>query len=164
MRSLYFSKLGVDALRHGISIEDLQLAIGDRSHRVGELWLADLVLSLACARGSADAWSQLRTEHSWRLRDAYRSRCASDREGFILERFWHELRVDTESQSRAALGLNAYRGDRPLTIFLASRLVALLERERVGAWPILQALDSRKSVRTFRNSARIGLVTDSLAT
>lgn len=113
----------------------------------------DLVLVIGGVQHAPQAWSELRLQHTWRLREALNTWSPSRDGGLQIERFWTELQAATE---RGA-GLQAWDPRRPLSRWLADLLFGQVQqsRELMPTRPVARArafdsLDIVEEARTLR--------------
>lgn len=114
----------------------------------------DLVLVVGCTQHAPQAWSELRLQHSWRLREALNTWSPSRDGGLQIERFWCDLQTATE---RGETGIRAWDPRRPLSRWLADLLFGQVQhaRELVPAMHAApsrapETLDIAEEARTLR--------------
>jgi len=166
----YFAQLARSpvAARLGVSFETVerQLAQAHRAARKrwpvrdpGALRLADAALVCACLAGSADAWSALTSEHEHALIASAMWTLDEEQAVLLVRRLLAELREHAARPHSRALGLRAYRADRPLRDWLLERVagrVALLaptgRRRRAAAVerPLPRAAARRVGAAVYR--------------
>jgi len=114
----------------------------------------DLVLVIGCVQAAPQAWSELRLQHTWRLREALNTWSPSRDGGLQIERFWSDLESATE---RGEFGLQSWDPRRPLSRWLANLLFGQVQHTREtssarrGAHErALESLDIVEEARTLR--------------
>ncbi len=163
LRRAFFSDAGRFAASMGVSVDacvaHVRALQPDAGFSVFEAdtiraSVLDLVLVTGCVQHAPQAWSELRLQHSWRLREALNTWSPSRDGGLQIERFWSDLQAATE---RGELGLHAWDPRRPLSRWLADLLFGQVQHARelaptCRAAPVraLKSLDIVDEARTLR--------------
>jgi hypothetical protein len=159
LRRSFFSDAGRFAASMGVSVEAcvahvraLQPDCGFSPFEADTIRssVLDLVLVVGCAHDAPQAWSELRLQHTWRLREALNTWAPSRDAGLQIERFWIDLRAATTGGN----GLAGFDPRRPLSRWLADRLFGQVQHSRdlASARPCAPALalDKAGEGRTLR--------------
>jgi hypothetical protein len=159
LRRSFFSDAGRFAASMGVSVEAcvahvraLQPDCGFSPFEADTIRssVLDLVLVVGCAHDAPQAWSELRLQHTWRLREALNTWAPSRDAGLQIERFWIDLRAATSGGN----GLAGFDPRRPLSRWLADRLFGQVQHSRdlASARPCAPALalDKAGEGRTLR--------------
>jgi len=163
LRQAFFSEAGRFAASMGVSIDacvsHVRALQPDAGFSVFEAdtiraSVLDLVLVAGCVHHAPQAWSELRLQHTWRLREALNTWSPSRDGGLQIERFWSDLKAATD---RCEFGLQSWDPRRPLSRWLADLLFGQVQhaRELVSAHPVaparaLESLDIVEEARTLR--------------
>ncbi len=119
----------------------------------------DLALVIGCVQHAPQAWSELRLQHTWRLREALNTWSPSRDGGLQIERFWSDLQAATDRSEpgQQARGLHAWDPRRPLSRWLADMLFGQVQhaRELMSPHPAArsrapESLDIVDEARTLR--------------
>ncbi|MBM4110732.1 MAG: hypothetical protein FJ254_05150 [Phycisphaerae bacterium] len=113
----------------------------------------DLALVVGCVQHAPQAWSELRLQHTWRLREAINTWSPTRDGGLKIERFWSDLQAATDRGD----GLQAWDPRRPLSRWLADLLFGqvqssheLAPTHRAAPARALESLDIVEEPRTLR--------------
>ncbi|RLS50330.1 MAG: hypothetical protein DWH90_01585 [Planctomycetota bacterium] len=136
LRRAFFSDAGRFAASMGVSVDacvaHVRALQPDAGFSVFEAdtiraSVLDLVLVTGCVQHAPQAWSELRLQHSWRLREALNTWSPSRDGGLQIERFWSDLQAATD---RGELGLHGWDPRRPLSRWLADLLFGQVQHAR----------------------------------
>jgi hypothetical protein len=163
LRRAFFSDAGRFAASMGVSVDACVAHVRALQPNAGfsvfeadtiRASVLDLVLVVGCVQHAPQAWSELRLQHSWRLREALNTLAPSRDGGLQIERFWSELHAATE---RGELWLQAWDPRRPLSRWLADLLFGQVQHSRefeparrAAPAPALESLDIVEEARTLR--------------
>jgi len=163
LRRAFFSDAGRFAASMGVSIDacvaHVRALQPDAGYSVFEAdtirnSVLDLVLVIGCVQHAPQAWSELRLQHTWRLREALNTWSPSRDGGLQIERFWSDLESATE---RGEFGLQSWDPRRPLSRWLANLLFGQVQHTREFASAprsapahALESLDIVEEARTLR--------------
>jgi len=166
LRRAFFSDAGRFAASMGVSIDacvaHVRALQPDAGFSVFEAdtiraSVLDLVLVVGCTQHAPQAWSELRLQHTWRLREALNTWSPSRDGGLQIERFWSDLQAATD---RGELGLHGWDPRRPLSRWLADLLFGQVQHARecvpecrtapARALGTLDTLDIVEEARTLR--------------
>lgn len=158
LRREFFRSAGL-AARYGVSCEEVLshlaragLQVAARPQRV-LAHMGDVILAVACVRGSATAWNDLLNQNAWVLDRACAEGLGAGAGLAFARRFWSDLKAATTGRAahlpeeRCRTRLQCYAGLRPLRTWLADRLFGGMASAAWGrAWAILDTPGDRKSV------------------
>jgi len=168
LRRAFFSDAGRFAASMGVSVDACVAHVRALQPKAGfsvfeadtiRASVLDLALVIGCVQHAPQAWSELRLQHTWRLREALNTWSPSRDGGLQIERFWCDLQAATDraEPGQHARGLHAWDPRRPLSRWLADLLFGQVQhsRELAPARPAaparaLDSLDIVEEARTLR--------------
>jgi hypothetical protein len=137
LRRRYFAASCEPGARRGISFDDLLIHLW-RSRRYGSrlrlqavIHLEDIALAIACIQGQSRGWTDLCEQHEGHLVRACRRHLGESDAIVFVRRLLADLRSEARIEGGVAVtSLRAYRGVRPLRIWLCERAMARLAAAR----------------------------------
>lgn len=137
LRRRYFAASCDPGARRGISFDDLLIHLW-RSRRFNPrlrlrsvMHLEDLALAIACLQGQSRAWTDLGEQHEGHLVRACRRHLGESDAIIFVRKLLADLRSEARVEGGVAVtSLRAFRGARPLRVWLGERAIARLAASR----------------------------------